>query len=933
MTLVRCFPILLAVIAAAPGMANADDRAGAEFFEAKVRPLLAERCYGCHSAAAGKSKGELSLDTPEGVIKGGRSGAAVVPGKAGESRLIRAVRRVDVELQMPPKEPLSAAEVAVLERWVGMGAPDPRTGTAVATERREAWALKPVRAVAPPEVKDRKWPAGAIDRFVMARLEAAGLRPSPPAERRALLRRVTFDLTGLPPTPGEVEAFLADDAPAAYERVVDRLLASPRYGERWGRHWLDVVRYGESHGYEQNHLRDRAWPYRDYVIRAFNEDRPYPRFVEEQLAGDVVGAGDPAVEAATGFLVAGVHDTVGNNAEAAKRQQRADDLDDIVSTVGATFLGLTVGCARCHDHKFDPVPQADYYALAAVFAGVRHEERALPGPPTEAQQREAADLAERAEKVAAEVEAVQTAVRAGAPRPAVSARRNVEEFPPVEAKYVRFVVLATADGAEPCLDELEVYAAGGTKNLALATAGTVARASSLLPGHEIHQVAHLNDGRLGNDRSWISAERGRGWAQVELPEVQPVARVVWGRDGSAKPRFEDRVPVRYQVQVSKDGEAWETVATGDDRAVLSAEQRERLNRPRAEQASVEARQAAAAQGTLAYVGRFTPPDPVHLLRRGDVMQRTDVVPPAALSRVPGWPGELGLRSNAPESARRVALAKWIGDPRNPLTARVMVNRVWQYHFGRGLVGTPSDFGANGEAPTHPELLDWLADDFVRGGWTLKRVHRQIVLSRTYQQAGRPDDAALAAGLAKDGATRLLWRMPLRRLEAEAVRDSILATAGTLDVSPAAVGGPGFRLFKYRVVNVAIYEALADQGPQTWRRAVYQQPARNIRDDLMAAFDEPENAQRTPRREVTTNPLQALTLLHSPFVVGQAERFAERVRREAGEDLGRQAGRAFEVALGRPATEAERAGAIELVRSHGLAALCRALFNANEFLTH
>jgi hypothetical protein len=337
--------------------------------------------------------------------------------------------------------------------------------------------------------------------------------------------------------------------------------------------------------------------------------------------------------------------------------------------------------------------------------------------------------------------------------------------------------------------------------------------------------------------------------------------------------------------------------------------------------------------SLAYVGRFTTPDDVHLLKRGDVTQRGEAVAPGALSRVPGLPGDLGLHPSAPEGARRLALAKWIADPRNPLAARVMVNRVWQHHFGRGLVGTPSDFGANGEAPSHPELLDWLAGDFVNGGWTLKRLHRQIVLSRTYRQTGRPDEPALAAGLAKDGGNRLLWRMPLRRLEAEAVRDSILATAGTLDLSPAAVGGPGFRLFEYRVVNVAIYGPLVDQGPATWRRAVYQQPARNIRDDLMAAFDEPENAQRTPRREVTTNPLQALTLLHSPFVVGQAERFASRLRAEAGDDIDRQAARAFALAMGRPPTDDERHGAVALVRSHGLPALCRALFNANEFLTY
>jgi hypothetical protein len=943
---------MFSMLTAAASSAFAGDAADVDFFEAKVRPLLIDHCYKCHSAEAKKTKGGLSLDTRDGLLAGGEHGPAIVAGKPDQSLLIKAVRYGDEDRQMPPKERLSAAQVTTLEQWVRMGAPDPRVKAAAspATRRENHWALQPIRAAAPPVVKDANWPAGEIDRFILAELEKKDLHPSPQATKRELLRRVTFDLTGLPPTPEEIAAFLKDDSPQAYERVVDRLLASPRYGERWARHWLDLVRFGESHGYEQNHLRDRAWPYRDYVIRAFNEDKPYTQFVAEQLAADVVAPGDPAAQAATGFLVAGVHDTVGNNAEAAKRQQRADDLDDIVSTTGAAFLGLTVGCAKCHDHKFDPIPQADYYALSAVFAGVRHEERLLPASMTGEQHQLAKELKQGLTVLEARIAAIEkTAMQApqqkdkSRTRPPVNPQRNVEAFEPVAAKFVRFLVLATNDGAQPCLDEIEIFALNGAENLAQASKGAKATASSLLPGHKIHQVEHLNDGQYGNDHSWISNERGKGWAQIELPREQKISKVIWGRDNSERPKYADRLPVRYQLFISTDGEHWQQVASGDDRELPSADraaaiearlspmQREQLAATRAEVAKVK-EQLAALAGGKAYIGNFTTPDTIYLLHRGDVMQRGDVVPPAGLSQIPGFAADLKIDAAAPEGERRAALAKWICDLRNPLTARVIVNRIWQHHFGRGLVNTPSDFGANGEAPSHPALLDWLADDFMKHGWTMKRLHRQIVLSRTYQQSGQPDDAALKAGMATDAGNRLLWRMPLRRLEAEAVRDSILAVSGSLDLSPAATSGPGFRLFKYRVVNIALYDALPEQSPETWRRAVFQQTARNIHDDLLAAFDEPENAQRTPRREVTVNALQALTMLHSPFVVRQSELLAERVKREAGQEIHAQIDRSFILTLGRKPTDEERQLAKKIVEEDGLSACCRALFNTNEFLT-
>ena len=831
------------IAGAAPGSDSQEKAAG----------ILSARCLSCHSAE--KKAGGIDLSTRTGaasVVRGGGS---------APSRLVRAISSG----KMPPTGKLPAPEIAVLRRWIAAGAPYTREPLSIARlSDTPLWSLSPIRRPAVPRTSLDRLARNAVDRFVFQKLGASGLRPSPPAQRLALLRRVTFDLAGLPPAPDEVAAFLADRSPQAYEKVVHRLLASPAYGERWAQHWLDVARYGESHGYEQNHLRPNAWPYRDYVIRAFNDDVPYPRFIAEQLAGDVLAPADPMAQAATGFLVAGVHDTVGNKTEEGTRQQRANDLDDIVSATGEAFLGLTVGCAKCHDHKFDPIPQRDYYRLAAVFAGVRHGERDLS--PT------------------------------GAP-----SGRHAVTFTPVKARFVRFTITATADGSQPCIDELDIYEGAGGPNLALSSAGAKASASSLLAGYPIHQVAHLNDGKLGNDHSWISAEPGRGWAQIELREPAQVSRVVWSRDAGER-RFQDRVPSAYRIEVSEDGSEWKLAAARE---------------------GVEPAPAGAV--TKAYAGQFGSPDPTYLLKRGDVMQRDEQVTPAGLSRIPGFPAHLPLESGVEsESARRVALARWLADPRNPLTARVMVNRVWHHHFGRGIVATPSDFGHNGEPPSHPEMLDWLASGFMKGGWSLKALHRLLVTSYVYRQTSAPNPR----GSAVDAGNRLLWRMPLRRLEAEAVRDSILALSGRLDRKQ---GGPGFRLYRYRVVNVAIYEPLEEHGPETWRRSVYRQDARGIRDGLLGTLDCPESAQRTPRRPSTTTALQALSLINGPFTIQQAGLFAERLRKEAPAGDSAQVHRAFVLAFGRAPSSNERQASLELVRAHGLGGLCRALFNSNEFL--
>ncbi len=914
--------------------------------------LLSARCLSCHDSV--KRTGGVDLSTRSTAL------GVLSPNRPELSKLVRMV----TSGKMPPTGKLADQDVKVLLAWVRVGSPYPNEPLkAINPAMLPLWSFQPVRRPPIPHSKFDHLSGNPIDRFVFKPLEEKGLAPTPPAARLALLRRVSVDLTGLPPPPVEIASFIDDRSPNAYEKVVDRLLASPGYGERWGRHWLDVVRYGESNGYEQNHLRGNAWPYRDYVIRSFNEDKPYNRFIQEQLAGDVIGKGDPNTEVGTGFLVAGVHDTVGIQEDEGTRQQRSNDLEDMVSTTSAAFLGLTVGCAKCHDHKFDPIPQRDFYRMAAVFAGVRHGERAFR-QQTDAERNERKEL-ER--QVSSPVDAINEIDRQAreivlksrgvtpAARPSVNARRNVDTFPATSARFIRFTILATKDNTEPCLDELQIFGPGSDLNVGSASSGAKATASSALPGFEIHQVEHLNDGLFGNDHSWISATKGTGWAQIDLLNEKTIDRVVWSRDGGENPRFDDRLPIAYKIEVSKDGVDWTTVSSDKGRAgsseyvhpdelekALNPEQKAAKSELKKKLDLLRAQTGAMDARTMAYIGHFSEPDQIYVLKRGDVMQRMDEVQPGALSRIEALPSDLikksagkpgGVRLAAAsadtmeskESDRRIALANWLTDPRNPLTARVIVNRVWQHHFGRGIVGTPSDFGRNGEKPTHPALLDWMAAELMNGfGWRLKPLHRLIITSYTYRQAS----AANSKGVAVDAGNSLLWRMPLQRMEGEALRDAILQTSGKLN---RAMGGPSYQLFKYRVVNVSIYEAKDEFGPETWRRSVYHQPARAIRDDLLGTFDCPESSQRAPRRDNTTTALQALSLLNGPFALQQAGFFADRVRAKSAYDLNAQVRHAFMLAYGRLPNAAEGAAAVKLAAANGIGDLCRALMNGNEFL--
>ncbi len=504
----------------------------------------------------------------------------------------------------------------------------------------------------------------------------------------------------------------------------------------------------------------------------------------------------------------------------------------------------------------------------------------------------------------------------------VTPLRNVERFEPVEAKFVRFTVLST-NNLEPCIDELEIFTPE-SRNVALASLGVKATASGTYPGApSIHNLKFINDGQYGNSHSWISNQTGAGWVQLEMKEPAKIDRIIWARDRLG--RFQDRLAVRYRIEVALEPGHWTAVASSDDRVPFGSKESPRLDpdyRRLSEQRVAIARKLADAERLpAAYAGQFTKPEPVHRLNRGDPMQKGELVTPASLSQ---FGGKMHLPADAPEAKRRLALAKWIADPKNPLAARVIVNRLWQYHFGQGIVNTPSDFGRNGAKPTHPELLDWLADEFVKRGWSIKQMQRLIVLSATYRQSSD----ANSAGMAADAGTRLLWRFPPQRLEAEQLRDAILAVCGNLD---SRMGGPGFDLFEPNTNYVKVYSPKQSFGPAEWRRMIYQTKPRMQLDDMFGSFDCPDGGQITPKRTSSITALQALNLLNGSFIIQQTKILANRVRHEAGTNESAMVKKAFRLAFQRDPNEAELSGAIKLVQSDGLEALCRALLNANEFV--
>lgn len=892
-------------------------------YERDVLPIFQARCVSCHGPK--KQESSYRIDVKKNAVAGGDFGdPAIIPGKSADSPLIHYVAGVDPDMLMPPEgKRLTVREISLLRAWIDQGLvwPDSFAG-AKKTEKltTDWWSFQPLRKVEPPRFTDTSWIANPIDAFILAKLKAKKLTPSPPADHKILARRLFLDMHGLLPSA-------EDNQPTAYADLVERVLKSPRYGERWARHWLDVVRFAETDGFEMNQDRPRAYHYRDYVIAAFNDDKPYDRFVFEQLAGDAVG-----VEAATGFIVGGAYDKVKSPDINLTMMQRQNELADMINVTGTTFLGLTVGCARCHNHKFDPIVQTDYYGLQAVFAGVKHGERPLNGEQSREQQQQLKTVERRLKTL--EIELTKLGVK-----PTVAADRNVDRHAPVTARFIRFTILATNNGAEPCIDELEIWtpARGDVKsrNVALASAGATTKSSGDFPGNGKHKLKHLNDGRYGNSRSWISKTSGKGWVQVELAEPVEIDRIVWGRDREGK--FSDRLATEYRIEVATVPDQWQPFSSAETR--LSPEGKtdqqlgqrlvnataETLDRVRgllkeSQTLTVKQKQLSTAVLPAVYAGQFEQPGPTHRLYRGDPLMKREPVVPDAVSII----GSLGLAGDAPERERRIALARWITRPNNPLTARVMVNRIWHYHFGTGIVATPSDFGGNGATPTHPDLLDWLAGEFIRGGWSVKHIHRLILNSNTYRQSNAPN----TAGLKTDASALLLWRFPPRRLEAETIRDVILQVTGVLDLK---AGGPGFSAFKPNRNYVRVYEPKEEFGPADWRRMVYMTKVRMENDAVFGVFDCPDAGQVMPRRSRSTTAIQALNLLNSGFMVQQAELLAKRLQGNAEAKPEQQVVHAFHLVLNRVPEAGEQRAAVELVEKHGLVALCRAMLNANEFL--
>lgn len=900
-------------------------------FARDIQPILTEHCLDCHSGESAEAG--LGLDSQLEALRGGDSGeAAVVPGEALNSYLIKRVMTDDEAERMPPDgDPLSAAQIEILQRWIN----DESTWTAarqqLGQETLSHWSFQPLVRPAPPAVD-----AQPVDAFVEQRLRAQSLDFSPPGERRRLVRRLYLVMHGVPPTLSQVENFVNDQRPDAWERLIEEVLSSSRYGERWGNFWLDLVRFGETTGFETNRERPHAWRYRDWVIKAFNEDKPYNQFILEQLAGDALGA-----PLGTGFLVAGPNDIVKGQDKLLGLMQREDELADILNTTGTAFLGLTVGCARCHNHKFDPISQTDYYSLQAVFAGVNHGDRQLAaeergGEKLSQINGEIAELETALAAYRRQPQRAQVAAADGSPPPvvrsAVNAKLNDEFLQPVMAKHIRFTILAT-NASQPCLDELEIFSRG--ENVALATAGANASSGGDFE-HSLHKLEHINDGRFGNARSWIAAQDSGGWVQISLPAPKQIDHIRWARDREGN--FADRVAVDYKIEVSLDGQQWQVVASDDDRHPLGtppkqiSEQiseyviadapvaaRERLQTQLARLIGLRQERDDLTRPITAYVGTFSQPGPTHRLYRGEPTAPRETVPPAAISAL----SNLRLAADTPERERRLAVARWIAADDNPLTPRVLVNRLWQHHFGTGIVDTPSDFGTNGTPPSHPELLDWLAAEFVASGWSLKHIHRLLLRSRTWQQDSRPRESAMAV----DAASRLLWRFPPRRLEAEAIRDSILAVTDKLRTD---VGGPGFSAFEVEQENVRHYFPKQSFGPADWRRMVYMTKVRQERDAVFGVFDCPDFNQVVPKRSRSTTPLQALNLLNSNFVLQQATFFVDRLAAMTADDVQRVR-LAYQLCCSREPENHEVESALKFIAATDWTQFARAILNANEFV--
>lgn len=958
-----------------------------DFFSERVAPILESRCLGCHNDQ--QLAGDLSLQSMSGLSEGG----FVQPGISASSHLVDLITPEDGQAAMPKDAaPLSTEQIDVIRQWVDAGA------NWTANLRLQShgqpnfdwWSLKSLRRPQVPKIKDA-WVSSPIDAFVLRKMREYGLGPTVEADRRTLLRRLTYDLTGLPPTEREIRDFVGDSSPTAYERVVDRLLNSPHYGERWARHWLDIVKYADTCGYDKDKLRPNAWPYRDYVIRSLNSDKAYQRFVQEQLAGDVLFPSDPDGIVGLGFIAAGPWDFIGHvevpESKIDGKVARNLDRDDMVSNTFNTFCSLTIQCARCHHHKFDPFTQQQYYGLQAIFAAVDRADRPYDLDSAVEKKRrlliaELASLKSEREKVrqeiaheggerldilkqrVAELQQRQGLIKNKAFGFHSSVAENGDSTKWVEVAvgqptHISKVVL------HPCHDDFGGIGAGFGFPVRFRVDAIVVDPSTGKQSQQLiadcSQQDFPNPGLNAVELNCAIDDVNR--VRVTATKLAPrksdfifaLAEVeLHGRnqidlaEGSVLALDSIDAPPRWHPDNLTDGE-WPKYQDLDARRKLveaeqelqnfltQLESEERLSRLRAAEQGIEqfeqeiqqlpaARMVYAAATHFAPQGQFKPtqgqPRPVYMLQRGEVQQPREEVDPGLLPlhEEDDW----RLKGELSESERRAELALWLTRKGHPLTWRSIVNRIWQYHFGQGLVATPNDFGRMGAEPSHPELLDWLACEFLDNGQSFKALHRLIVTSSVYRQAS-VHDADMAA---IDGSNRYLWRMNRRRLDAEEIRDSILLASGALDRS---MGGPGYYLFELERPEHSPhfeYHKFDPAESSSHRRSIYRFVVRSQPDPWMTTLDCADSSQSTPRRTETLTALQALTLLNSRFNLVMAERCAENLQRQS-DDLHTQCELAWRIVTQRAPEAAEQSAIMQFARTHGLPNLCRYLFNLNE----
>jgi hypothetical protein len=1001
---------LVAISAALPAIG--DD--AATHFRKHVAPILERKCLSCHEGK--DAKGELSLATRELALAGGEGGESIVPGKPDESSLLDYISGDSPEM---PKEgkPLTADEVAALRQWIATGAVWPDDLQLVDKHENDTdwWSYKPLTRPALPNAKSEisnQTPAhrdaseseikNPIDAFILAKLDANGMSPSPVADSRALIRRAYFDLIGLPPTADEVDAFVADTDPQAYEKLIDRLLDSPQYGERWARHWLDVVHYGDTHGYDKDKPRPTAWPYRDYIIRAFNQDKPYRQFVQEQIAGDVLYADTRDCIEALGFISAGPWDFIGHIEVPEEKTDgkiaRLLDRDDMVANTFNTFNSTTVQCARCHNHKFDPVTQYDYYSLHAVFAALDRADKSYDTDPKVATQRRT--LTSEQASLTAEQTAMRDAAQKRVGDELADLDRQIAQLTkpkagqssPAEAYGYHSAIEPKADVTKwvqidlgqpqavsevvvhPCKDNYNNIGEGfgfpvrfkielsDDPDFRAAATKIVDHTAADYPNPKLKPLRVPANGQLArfvritatklalrqNDYNFALAE-------VEVFDVTK-ANVAVGKTVTAldtielAPRWRlANLVDRYYPGANLSGDPQELETLQAQRKQLLEATLEELYPARwrqvaGELAGVEKQISqlppqnkmyagtvhhgtGAFRGTGATGGK---PRPIHVLYRGNVNEPREPVGPGTLRIIEGVPAQFTIADDQPEGARRAALAQWLTDDRNPLTWRSIVNRMWVYHFGRGIVDSPNDFGRMGQLPSHPELLDWLAIEFRDGGeWlnaqSLKSLHRLICTSATYRQSSA-DNAKYAE---IDGGNQYLWRMNRRRLEAEAVRDAVLLVAGKLNPK---MGGPGYQDFVIEQPAHSphyMYDKFDPEDPACHRRSVYRFIVRSQPQPFMATLDCADPSMSVDKRNESLTALQALALLNNKFVVVMAKHFAERLQTEAA-TLPEQLRLGFRHALSRDPSDEELSALVAYAQQHDLPNACRVLLNLNEF---